>query len=400
MALVKPVTVEELKEIWIELLLNHTNNVTKVAPLGTLNGIAYGTAKLGQRILKDVAIIETHLFPDLAYGVYLDKVADYFGISPRFGAGESSTYVRVVGDPGTLYQSGIHVFKGNHGINFDITENFVIPDDGFGYVKVRSQSTGESTNVDALSLYKVTPIPTGHKYCVNEYSAFGGRDNESDEDFRKRIKEGSNVLARGTIAMLEQVFNKINNNVLKCYYNGFNKSGQIVISILTQNGIDLTNSEINELLLKGKDFFSLTELKPNGINGYGILLKNVTWFPVDVSSRLTLENNVNPDDVRKEIQIRLNKYFDYRFFNKKRVEWDDLLQIVKSTPGVKYVFDSFFTPSEDLTIPKNTIPRMRGFLMLNQDGSLITNSSNTLNPVFYPAVADFSYQNTVFSTIS
>lgn len=399
MPIVKPQTVEELKGMFIELLMNHTNKVTKVAPLSTLNGISYGTAKLGQRVLKDVALIETHLFPDLAYGKYLDKVAENFGVAARFGSSESSTYVRVVGLPGTVYTAGLQEFSSVSGIVFDITKTFTIPAEGFGYVKVRSQTKGVSTNVEPLSISKISPEPIGHKYCVNEYAAYGGRDVEDDEDFRKRIKEGANVLARGTLAMLEQVFNKINNNVLKCYFRGWNTSGQVVIQILTQNGIDLNTAELNELLLKGKDFFSLTELKPNGQNGYGIKLENVEWFPVDISARVEIESNVNPDDVRKEIQIRLNKYFDYRYFDKPKVEWDDLLGIMKATPGVKYVLDNYFFPQQDIAIPKNQIPRVRGFLMLNPDGSVITNATNTLNPVFYPSTPDISFQKTIYASI-
>ncbi len=399
MSIVKPTTIEELKGMFTELLVNHTDKVTKVAPLSTLNGIAYGCAKLGQRILKDVALVETHLNPDLAYGPYLDHVAEFFGISPRYQSSESSTYLRVVGTPGTTYTTGLTEFLSSSGIGFQVTQTYSIPDEGFGYVKVRSIDKGTKTNVNPLSVTKINPAPTGHKYVVNEYAAFGGRDIEDDEDFRKRIKEGSNVLARDTISMLEQVFNKINNNVLRCYFRGWNKQGQVVIQILTQNGIDLNTAELNELLLKGKGFFSFNELKPDGLNGYGISLQNITWFPVDISARLKFEDSVNADDVRKEIQIRLNKYFDYRYFKKSKVEWDDLLGIVKSVPGVKYVYDNYFFPQNDIAIPKGQLPRVRGFLLLNPDGSIITNSTNTLNPVYYPSTPDISFQKTIYASI-
>jgi uncharacterized phage protein gp47/JayE len=372
-------TVDELKGIFIELMLNHTDKVTKVSPLSATNGIAYGNAKIAQRVIKDIALIESHLFPDSAFGTNLDTVAENNGIAPRLSLSGSTTYVRVVGTPGTVYNSGVHTFTGNHGKVFDIVTTSVIGVDGFSYIKVNSQEQGEITNVDALTLSKVTPVPVGHQYCINEFAATGGRDFESDEDFRKRIKEGSNILARGTLAMLQQVFIKINPNVFKIYYNGIDRNGKVIISIMTQNGADLTTPELNNILLKGKQYFSLTELKPDGVNGYGISLQNITWFPVDVSTRLILEQSVNPDDVRKECQIRLNKYFDYRYFNKKKVEWDDLLQIVKGTPGVKYVLDNYFSPATDILIPRNQIPRMRGFLMLNPDGSIIVNSTVPLN---------------------
>lgn len=395
-AIIKPTTVEELKQIWFESLLNNTDRVTKIAPLSVLNGIAYGTAKIGQKTLKELALIETHLFPDLAFGEHLDRIADNSGVAPRYGATKSGVYVRVVGASGTTYQAGVHVFSGNSGVDFEIVNNFTIGDDGFGYVLVRSINTGEKSNVKPTSINRVTPIPNGHQYCVNEFMATGGRDVEADEDFRKRIKEGANVLARGTLSMLEQVFNMINNNVLKCYYHGINTNGQTVIAILTQSGEDLSNNDFSTLLLKGKKFFSLSELKPDGVNGYGISLVNVTWFPIDISVRLRLYDTVNQDDVRKEIQLNLNKYFDYRTFNKTKVEWDDLLEIVKNTAGVKYVLDNFFQPSADQYIPKNTIPRIRMFSMLNPDGSLIIDGSGNLNPVYYPSKIDVNYQKTVF----
>lgn len=392
-------TLEELKGIFTELLLNHTDKVTKVSPLSATNGIAYGVAKIGQRVIKDVAIIESHLFPDSAFGINLDKVAENNGIAPRFGAGGSVTYVRVAATPGTSYVLGTHTFTGSHGIVFDIQQSFTVEADGFGYVSVRSQTLGEISNIDALTLNQVSPVPAGHQYCINEFGAYNGRDFEADEDFRKRIKEGSNILARGTLAMLQQVFMKINPNVFQIYYNGIDRNGKVVISILTQNGIDLTTNELNDILLKGKQYFSLTELKPNSDNGYGIILKNITWFPIDVSARLVLEASVNSSDVLKECQIRLNKFFDYRYNTLSRIQWIDLIEIVKTTPGVKYVLDNFFSPGVDVLIPQNQLPRMRGMLFLHQDGSLLINNSNSLNSIYYPAILDFSYQKSVFQSL-
>lgn len=399
MGLVKPTTVEELKELFFEFFINNNDNVTKISPLSTTNGIGYGIAKIGQKILKDLALVEVRLNPDDAYGQQLDVIANDRGVAPRFQASGSSTYIRVVGDPGTTYKSGVNTFIGNNGVVFDMLQDFTIGDEGFGYIKIRSVSQGESSNVNPLTITRVTPSVVGHKYCINEYKAIGGRDLESDDDFRIRIKENVNCLAHKTISMIEQTFNKINNNVLKCYLRGFNKSGKIVISILTQNGVDLSDSELNELLVKGGEYLSLVELRPSGGLNYGIELQNVEWFPIDISTRLVLESNVLPDDVRKEIQLRISKYFDLRTFDKTKIEWDDLLQIVKGTPGVKYVYDNYFSPGVDIFLPKNKLPRVRGFLMLNLDGSLIIGNSTTLNPIFYPSNPDFSYQQTVLANI-
>lgn len=303
----RPTTVEELTALFTEILLNKTDKVTKVSDHSVLAGIAAGASKIAQKAIKDIALIESHLFPDDAFDQYLDNIAANFGIAGRFGVSQSSTYVRLVGSIGTQYLKGVHTFTGNHGITFDLEQNTVIGDAGFVYAKVRSQDTGTKANIDPLTLNKISPTPTGHQFVVNEYRSSGGRDVEQDDVFRKRIKEGANILARGTIAMITQVFMKINNNVLRVFYQGINSNGQVVLSIATQNGIDLNSAELDELLDKGHEFFALTELKPNGSQSYGIALQNIQYQAIDISFRIDLLPSFNVDDVRKDMQARISK---------------------------------------------------------------------------------------------
>lgn len=393
-------TIDELKEIFVETLLNKTDKVTKVSEGSVLNGIAYGAAKIGQKVTKDIAIIESHIFPDSAYGEYLDKIAKLRGVSQRKGKSESSVYVRLFGTPGTQYIPGIHTFHGNHGVVFDIENITIIPSFGYTYAKLRSQTQGLSTNVEPLSINKVSPIPTGHEYVINEYSAEGGRDVENDVLFRDRIKREINIIARETLSYLEQVFSKINPNVLRCFHYGFNSNNEVIIGIATVNGIDLTAIELNDLLVKSEKYLSLSELRPYGINNLGMTLRNVEWQPVDISFRVDTDPSYNIDDVRKRIQVNLSKEFDYRFWDwTKNIEWDNLLEVVKNTEGVKYVADNHFYPQVDIKVNRFKLPRIRGFQMLDLEGNLISNFSGSLNPVYYPNNIDFYYQADLLSTI-
>lgn len=404
--------IDELKGTFIEMLLNNTDLVTKVSDGSVLNGISYGVSKIAQKTAKDIALIEGQLFPDYAYGAYLDTIALRNGISSRHGAIGSSTYLRIVGDPGTAYLSTTHTFTGSHGVVFELEDNFTIPAIGYGYAKVRSVITGAVSNVDSLTITKLSPQLNGHKYVINEYGAMGGLDIETDDVFRKRIKEGANLLSRGTLSMLEQVFMKFNPNVLRVFHNGFNSKGQIVIAIVTQNGINLSVPEINDLLLKSESYLNLTESKPSGTNTYGVDIVNVNWYPIDVSVRLDLESNFNTDFVRKQMQLSYSKYLDYRTWKDLQiVEWDDLLSITKRTDGVKYVYDNYFfltvydgitpiqTHHKDLPIPRNTLPRIQGFQLLDRNGNIISNTSNTLNPFYYPNRPDGAYTSTVLNQI-
>ena len=397
----KIIPVEELKEIFVEILLNKTDKVTKVSEASVLNGVSFGVAKIGQKVLKDIAVIEAHLFPDSAYGIYLDNIAKLRGISPRIAATKSSMYIKLFAAPGTIYTAGIHTFSGNQGVVFDLEEDVVVPSFGFIYAKVRSQLAGVDTNVEPLSINKVNPIPSGHSYCINEYTATGGMDTENDDLYRERVKTEPNQLSRETLTYLDQVFIKINPNVLRVFNYGYNSDNKIRLAIATVNGIDLTVNELNDILVKADKYLSLVEQRlSNNLGSVNVVLENIDWFPIDISMRVDIDNSYDLDDVRKRIQVALNKELDYRFWNwKNKVEWDNLLEIVKGTEGVKYVADKYFYPDKDILVPRNTLPRVRGFMMLDLNGNIINNFSGTLNPIYYPNKVDFAYQSDLLSNI-
>lgn len=393
-------SIEELKQIFSEILFNKTNKVTKIADQSVLNGIAYGVSKVAQKAIKDIAIVESHLLPESAFGEHLDLIAERLGISPRFQESGSSSYLRVVATPGTIYTAGINSFNSSTGIIFDLEETTIIGDIGFSYLKIRSQNTGLKTNVDALSINKVSPSPLGHSYCINEYQAIGGRDLESDELFLKRIKEGPNILAQKTLNYILQVFLKFNPNILRVFYQGSDSTGKNVLALTTHNGISLTQKELSQLLINSQDYFSLSELKYYSEEFKGLKLINMQFFPVDISMRVQIEDGENSDIVRKNIQLRIQKILDYRFWTStQKVQWDDLLLIAKTTKGVSYIDDSNFSPRIDLVVPKNQLPRVRGFLMLDLNGNIISDALGNLSPIYYPTKVDFNFQATVLSQL-
>jgi len=394
-------TISELKELFVQGLLNHCSEVTEISDNSVLNGVAFGTAKVAQKVLKEISLVEIHLMVDSAYGQYLDDIAEFMGVSARFGASESSTYVRLVGDPGTQYFIVTNTFTGSHGYTFVLEDDITIPAIGYTYAKVRSSDTGSKVNVDPLTLSTVTPEPVGHSYCINEYMATGGRDAEQDDIFRKRIKDGCNLAATGTLAKLTQVFIKINNNVLRVSYQGINETGQTVLAIATQNGVDLTAGELSDILEQAEQYLSLTDLRSYDVQIYGVELRNIEYQEIDWDFRVQLLNGYDPDEVRKEIQIAGSKYLDFRFWTyDKLVEWDELMEVVKNTGGVKYVPDQYFTPNADIQIVRGKLPRLKSFIMRDIDGNIISNISGTLNPVYYPNEPNISYQNTILASIT
>lgn len=391
--------VEELKQIFLEIFLNKTDKVSDVSDESVLNAIAYGNAKLTQRTLTNQAIIEGHIFPDSAYGEYLDNLAAIRGVAPRFGSSGSTTYVRVTADEGTSYIAGTHTFTSTSGIVFDLEESKVVGINGYAYLKVRSQQSGLNTNVDALSINKVSPVPEGHISVVNEYAATGGADQEGDDLFRERIKTNMNQMSRTTLSYLEQVFMKINPRVLRLHKGGVDSDGRFNLIVVSVNGQNFTDDEFNEILSKSEEYLSLSELLREN-SGFSLKLNNVDWLPVDIEFRADIDPAYNVDVVRKNIQIQMNKLFDYRFWKYgDKVEWENLLYAAKNVEGVRYVPDTHFYPQSDINVPRYRLPRVRGFVMRDLDGNIIEDNNGILSDVFYPNEEEKSYQKSVLTTI-
>jgi hypothetical protein len=134
-------------------------------------------------------------------------------------------------------------------------------------------------------------------------------------------------------------------------------------------------------------------LAPNGDNT-GIKLINPIWFAIGGDSggdtgidfRVQLLDSADPTAIRKNIQIAISNYTDFRYWDwSKSIQWDDLLQIVKSVPGVRYVPDLYFNPRYDITVPVGQLPRVKKFVMRDATGVVIF-ESNALLPVFYPII--------------
>lgn len=392
-------TVDELKQIFIEIFLNKTDKVSDISNESVLNAIAYGCSKLTQRMLVNQAVVESHIFPDTAYGKYLDELADIKGISPRFGACGSTAYVRIEGVPGTSYSKDFITIQSSSGITFVLENDFVLGESGWGYVKVKSKQVGATSNVDALTINSMNNAPSGHYSCTNEYRAVGGMDNESDETFRVRIKESVNQLARTTLSYIEQVFMKINNRVLRVYKGGVDKDNKLNLIVVSVNGQNFTEEEFNEILSRSEEYLSLNELMLEN-SGFSLKLNNVDWLPIDVDFRVNIDASYDNDEVRRQMQIKISKLFDYRYWKYgDKIEWENILYSVRSVDGVRYIPDNYFYPQSDVNVPKYRLPRLRGFIMRDLDGNILIDNYNILSPFNYPNEPNASFQSSVISSI-
>lgn len=402
---IKPTTSEERKLLVTETIINTAvkedgaSRVSKISDHSVLSGIAGGVAKVSGKAEKDIILALSQLFPDLSTENRLDQVASNFGIGSRYGALGSSTYIRINATPYTQYLASTNFFIATNGVRFELEQNVTVGESGFVYAKVRSLTAGVSTNADPLTINKCVPQPSGHSYCINEYMATGGRDVEEDQIFRSRIKNGGNFMATGTLAMLEQRCIAANNKVLRLINFGMQNDGRIAIAVVTQNGAALTQSELDQLIVDTRPALTFNEMRPFGTEFDGLKYVNINFQPIDISFRAQLNASFSADEIRKQSQIAVNKYLDHRYFDSSQyqVQWDKLLQICQNIPGVDYIPDQYFYPRTDLTIDQYSLPRLRSFLILDLNGQVISNTSGTLSPIYYPAVIDESFYQTILA---
>lgn len=384
----KILTISKLKQLWLELLINKTDKVSDISDNSVLNATAFATAKVAQKCIKDIAIVESQIMPESAVGTDLDNAGRLFGSMTRETVLGSSTYLRIIADEGTFYDKTSVTFSNYNGIQFIPDEDLTMGALGYDYLLVRSVDQGEKTNVDPNSIVNINNAPTGHIGCTNEYMALGGRDYDSDELFRVKIMQHNNIKAQQTIAYYTSIFRQINSNILKVMYKGVDSDGKKTFSIVTQNGSSLQTEELEDIIDQTKKYFSLNDMNVYG-DVLGVKLINAVWHEVNgatgVDFRIEVWSNYDPNAVRKQIQINLTKYLDWRYWPVGgKIEWDDLLQIVKNTEGVKYVPDAYFYPKADEAVSVSRLPRIKKFVMRDLDGNIIADSAGILSPVFYP----------------
>lgn len=389
----------ELKELFISSLINNTEKVSKVSKGSVLSGVGFGVGKVGNKVLKEIALFESRKFPSFASGSDLDFVAGEQGIAARYEASQSTAVLRVNAEPGTTYVAGTNVFSGSHGVNFNIQgDDVVVGTSGYAFISVQSETVGEESMVDANTILSVSPAPLGHKSVTNDFISIGGRDQETDIEFRTRIKSANNIAASETMARITNALMVEDGDILRLIHRGINSDGQTVLAIVTRNGKEYSDSELISLTAAVEGYFCIRDIQPPGAGStYGVKFVNVQYKYVDVDFRVSLDESVNTEDIRRQIQLSISRMTDYRTWkNGDKFEWDDALDIVKRTRGVRYCPDSYFIPGSDIIIPRNTLPRLRQFIMRDLNGNIISDNGIDLPPIYFGGASGSNdFQNMV-----
>lgn len=389
-------SITELKGIVTEFILNETNKLSKLSVGSIFNAVAYGIAKIGQKALREIAIVESQLFPEYAVGNTLDIVAKRYGIFSRLGANQSSVYIYLYADPGTTYNKNSCSFTSNDGVTFVLNNNVTIDSNRYAYALATSVESGEKANVTPLSITSCINAPAGHKFCTNTFAAYGGRNVESDDEFRTRIENVTNSISTKTLDYLAQIALNFNSNILKFVHLG-TYQGKTKLGIYTQSGSALSDAELTNLAIQMREYLSLSDISEN--LEQRVYFANVDYAPIDISLKLSYMSDIySINDIYSAIQKKLVSYIDYRYLNtESNISWINLYELIKSTEGVINVnYGDFLVNGgqNDVVINKSLLPRFRQMLIYDLDGNSLLNTGITsYMPFIYPNYRDLNYEN-------
>jgi hypothetical protein len=106
------------------------------------------------------------------------------------------------------------------------------------------------------------------------------------------------------------------------------------------------------------------------------------------------------DDVRREIQIRVIKYLDYRYWNSWNIiEVNKIKSIIENANGVIYLPEQYFYPTNDIMLPKNYFPVLRSFVMQDLDGTILSSVTGSISPIYYPNDINIAFMADVLKNI-
>ena len=164
---------------------------------GTPGGFAYDFTM--PTALEKSELLNFHLiraimimFPQWAWGDWLDKHAQSVGLTRR-AATQASGTLTVTGISGTVIPAGflfaVPAVNDSPAIEFAVQEETVIGASGSADISVAAVESGKSGNVPAGSVVIMTQPVTGITTITNPEAISGGTEEEDDETLRERILE-------------------------------------------------------------------------------------------------------------------------------------------------------------------------------------------------------------------
>lgn len=326
---------EILKDLTADMIAA-TEKVTYFGKDGVIRAMFHALANTLSDIWNDLYQTRRKIFVDTSEGDDLDLLGSRRGIT-RKTASKSSVVLLINGPAGTIIPSNTIVksavsqvqYKTLNGITLGTrnpnllrpVESEILGD----IVLAESLTTGSTSAVGVRELTQFeTPIPD--VTVTNLTPSVGGLDEETDEEYRARIKDYVALLNQGTQLFYETLAKETEPTVLKAKALYDPLKGGTKLYLVKNSFAEYSSGE-------------LTAIASSIYNGQRacspVTCYNVTYLPITVSFTYERDSDYTQDSIYTAIAEGISEYVVSKFGFAAELEYQDILNIIIDTPGVE-----------------------------------------------------------------
>ena len=370
--------VEILKDMLSDFISSQSS-VTYLGKESTARGIFYSIANTLAEIWNDVYQMKRQMQVSTAKLTDLDTLGARDGLT-RNGATKSSVALVVSGTAGTVIPQGTTVLSiggvsystvnvitlGNNSSLSRPLESLTLGD----IVMAESTTTGSSTQAGIKEITIFNPPITGVQ-VTNLLPTVGGKDAETDDEFRKRIVENSNLFSQGTQTFYEVLAREANPNVILTTAKFDPLNGGTIIYVAKNTLVNYTSDELQTI----SDYVYDRQRALNPVT-----CLNATYKQIEIAFQYNRDSAVLATDINKNLAIKLSEFINLqRISFGAVVGYQQILQMILSITGIKNIILSTFLingTQGDVVCGSTELPSLTKLVM--NDGSETTINLNQI----------------------
>lgn len=277
-----------------------------------------------ENLYKSLQGIFESAFVSTAKGYELDKKCAEQGII-RKPAIKSSGPVEIRGSEGSVIQKG--ELCSSDTVNFEFTENIIIPASGKIVAFVKCLNSGAIGNIPSGSI-KTFPVTIAGVHEVTNISAFSnGVDIESDDNLRSRFLDKVRKPATsGNVSHYEQWAKSISGVGAVKVFPLHSGAGTVKVVICSSDGEPVSND-----ILKNTSEY-IESQRPVGAN---VSVENATVKNIKISVKLTFKPGADTAGAKKEITLNIKEFLKNIAFKRAFVSYPKIGSIIFDNENIE-----------------------------------------------------------------
>ena len=314
------------EEIFDRMLSDIKTAASKIEGSFTVDNLNSVANELARFYDIDYDTLLNRAFVDTATDEDLDRVGLYNHQVKRKEATFEEVNVKITGNKGVVVDENIVFIADN--IRFKPTERNVIPDNGILNITLRCQEPGSGKQIQENTL-KFLETYEGLQSVTNMVSK-GGRDRESDKEYRKRILElERDVKGYGNISYYKTISKEVPGVDRVKVIDLARGLGTVDIVIIAND-----NKEADTALIEQVRSY----IKDKKMAGADISVYSAAKKEILVDASVYHEKRYSTENIKNEFMTKVNEYFKALNFSegqeKIRVSYARILNILATCEGV------------------------------------------------------------------